>query len=661
MIEQEEKLKAAYALNLCKVSLSQIIAYDDINILKQEYNMIMNNLNIEKIPKDEALLDALRSIMDEITYQLMDAGDAKIVEMEYQSQMKNAIWSAVPNVAVLVGGVSSGAGGTSLKGIGKANAIGAAVNLATVVGIGYMNYRKNKAENSLNYEKEKWQIERNRLSHLNGVKQQFFATTWHLADAYGFPDDYRLNDDQLDAYNQALMDTNLYTRYEKLDYMKSNFKAYPIFWYYIGNTANQIYRNENDTEKKKKYRSNAIMCFDKYHELNKYNLLRSDILTASWALEYLELLDLNAENQPEKAADLIHIAEKYSGGTLDICELCAFAYLRIGYYDDAIRLFRHLVSTHYNTAINTQILSALYIKKIVSNDPRREDYRMEYEELPSMVEDYKDYIMELPSQGNDLSEWEPEWNKGKSAEELLAEEEKKASDKKKENDRRKSKAFNYYREKPICLVYNEDTEKIVEDILAIMQNNYEKIKMGNTGCSICTKNLESYKKEKSDLEKNDYRMIFIGDSDEAKKIYNSTRKAKWDENKYGMRYVTKGNKTVLVVRDLRNWEIDKFVYFAKEARKKYPNEVFPDSDAKTVKYTFLKKVFEDSVDDAASLVGNVIAGVVLSPLLIVGQALETFSNVVQKGVNFSEKKELENLRYRITACLYLDSIGVYVE
>ena len=52
----KEQLKAAYALNLCTVSVSQIIDYNDVNIMEQEYESILNNLNLEQMPKDEALL-----------------------------------------------------------------------------------------------------------------------------------------------------------------------------------------------------------------------------------------------------------------------------------------------------------------------------------------------------------------------------------------------------------------------------------------------------------------------------------------------------------------------------------------------------------------------------------------------------------------------------
>ena len=55
----EEKLKAAYALNLCMVSISQIIDYNDIYILEQEYDAILNNINLEKMPRLDDTTDAL--------------------------------------------------------------------------------------------------------------------------------------------------------------------------------------------------------------------------------------------------------------------------------------------------------------------------------------------------------------------------------------------------------------------------------------------------------------------------------------------------------------------------------------------------------------------------------------------------------------------------
>lgn len=122
-ISDEDKIKAAYALNMCTVSVSQIIDYSDLNILEQEYEAILNNLNLEQIPKDEALLHILKQLLDTITYFRIEDGEKKIIEKEYQQKMKNAIWASVPNFGMIVAG---------------GNPITMAISLASQVGIGYM-------------------------------------------------------------------------------------------------------------------------------------------------------------------------------------------------------------------------------------------------------------------------------------------------------------------------------------------------------------------------------------------------------------------------------------------------------------------------------------------------------------------------------------------
>ncbi len=54
--DDELKRKAAYCLNSCMVSLAHIVDYNDINVVKQEYDAILNNLNLQNYVKDDALL-----------------------------------------------------------------------------------------------------------------------------------------------------------------------------------------------------------------------------------------------------------------------------------------------------------------------------------------------------------------------------------------------------------------------------------------------------------------------------------------------------------------------------------------------------------------------------------------------------------------------------
>lgn len=188
IISEEEKIRAAYALNMCMVSVSQIIDYDDLYILDQEYDGILNNLNLEMMPKDEALLSIIKQLLDTITFFRIQDGDKKLLEQEYQQKMKNAIWNAVPNFSFVIAGGSP----TNI-----------AVSLASQIGIGYMNYRRTKAESAFEYEKQLWKLQRSAMEQFNGLRRELFDTAWRLADTYQFPDEYRLTERQIKQYNEV--------------------------------------------------------------------------------------------------------------------------------------------------------------------------------------------------------------------------------------------------------------------------------------------------------------------------------------------------------------------------------------------------------------------------------------------------------------------------
>lgn len=133
MYTNEEQLKAAYALNLCTVSVAQIIDYNDIGIMDQEYENILNNLNLERIIKSEALRSVFDKIMDTIVSHKIAEGDKKQIDLVYQHKVKNAMWSAVPQLGMI---------------FATSNPIALSLTLASQVGISYMNYRRNKAWSS---------------------------------------------------------------------------------------------------------------------------------------------------------------------------------------------------------------------------------------------------------------------------------------------------------------------------------------------------------------------------------------------------------------------------------------------------------------------------------------------------------------------------------
>lgn len=361
-ISDKEKLMAAYALNLCTVSVSQIVDYGDLVILEQEYEAILNNLNLENFPKDEALLDILKQILDTITFFRIQEGDKKFIDREYQQKMKNAIWSAVPNIGLIVAG---------------GNPITMAISLASQVGIGYMNYRKEKANNQLEYDKQNWQLQRSAIEQFNALRRELFSTAWRLADKYNFKDEYRLTEKQITQYNDILMDNNPFRKYERLCAVKENFEAYPPFWYYLGNAANAVAQEyfEEDKTVYNKYKDLALESFNQYRKVNNLPLLRKDDIAASCALEHIDLLIQDGlETNKEKINELLGIAIKNAGNSWDIIQLCTMNYLRLGNFEEAKKYLRILVTEDYNAPFNAQILSQRYVGEAIEKNDEMFNY-----------------------------------------------------------------------------------------------------------------------------------------------------------------------------------------------------------------------------------------------------------------------------------------------
>ncbi len=377
----EEKMKAAYALNMCTVSVSQIIDYNDLNILEQEYDGILNNLNLEQIPKDDALLHVIKQLLDTITYFRIEDGEKEMIDKEYQQKVKNAIWASAPNFGILVA---------------TGEPITVAVSLISQIGVGFMNYRKNKAEYALDKQRKYWELKKTALEQFNGLRRELFHAAWRLADTYGFPDEYRLSEKQIMQYNKILMDHDEIRKYERLDSIKEYFEAYPPFWYYIGNTANFIARDQRlklSEEVRKEYSRNALSYFEKFENLNKYNILREDAIAASCALEHVDILLEEKKIDSEKINDLLYSALKSSRNSFDTLELCAFAFMKKGDYDEAMPILKKLVNERYNEMVNAQLLSSMYVAK---------NNRANYEILCTRID--SQYLFPFPEAGKNIKD-----------------------------------------------------------------------------------------------------------------------------------------------------------------------------------------------------------------------------------------------------------------
>lgn len=122
--------------------------------------------------------------------------------------MKNAIWSAVPNLSVIVAG----------------NPIAMVLSVATQVGTAYMNYRREKANAGIEKENSEFELQITAMEQFHALQRELFTTAWRLADSYGFKDEWRLTENQIKQYDQVLMDADEYRKYARLEAIAPNLK-----------------------------------------------------------------------------------------------------------------------------------------------------------------------------------------------------------------------------------------------------------------------------------------------------------------------------------------------------------------------------------------------------------------------------------------------------
>ena len=376
---EHDQLKAAYALNLCTVSVSQIVDYKDLNVLEQEYELILNNLNLHNMPKDQALLHILRQILDTVTFFRIYEGDKMMLEKKYQQKIKNAIWNAIPSFALVAFG----------------DPYTFAMSMIASVGMGYMNYRKEKANTLTEREEQEWTLQRSAIEQFNALRRELFDTAWRLSDSYEFDDKYRLTESQISQYNSILMDSIPLRKYERLNSIKDNFEAYPPFWYYLANAAMDVvnvYKNEtafgDNTSAINKYTQLAEQNYQKYLDKD-IDLLRNNYIRSACDLEYaallLDSLPRIEENEKKlrlcKINYLIDDAIKHCGSKLDILQIASIYYLKINKAEEATKHLRKLVIENYNTKTNSQLLSFIYLQETVFDTNKFKPNTLKYKEL----------------------------------------------------------------------------------------------------------------------------------------------------------------------------------------------------------------------------------------------------------------------------------------
>ena len=317
--EEQTKLQVLQSLNLIAVSLTHILTYNDKVVLDQEYNTIINNLNLNNIP-DADIITLLQELMDLLTSSKIQDHDREYIltrfDKNVQAELKNRMRSRVFDTELVL------------------NPYMGILRSVLYTGSFYFNYRTQMDTYDKEKEEGKWAIEAKTMEGLNNFYKKLLKYSWELIRRYKLPDEWRLNENQLRDYTDILKEPDLARRYRKLERIENSFRKFPPYWYYRGQAAQEI--GDNDE---------ALKCFNQFQQINQ-RILRKDPYAASVAM-CKTMLKVEQSDPHMLKSDLDLILANSDDSDWGNILFAALQYARLGDSDTAGKLIlRNLDNGH---------------------------------------------------------------------------------------------------------------------------------------------------------------------------------------------------------------------------------------------------------------------------------------------------------------------------
>ena len=329
----EETLLSALALNYCRNSLVKIQSYNDRIVLDEEYNNIINNIDLSKI-RDEEIIELLEELMDTLSFYKLKEGDEKRLVAKYEKKVADAFYSSFSGV-------------TNIIYVGGGNPYAMAAAAVTQIGGAYANYRNNLVEYREELDDELWKLEKEAIEQLNDIQKRFLRNSWLLMQKREIPDIWRLTDLQLSEYVDILKDEDVSRKLRKLERRTKYFEAYPPYWYYFGLTSLESNRKPE-----------AIQSFNKFEDVHK-GFFREDNVYISVLMNKVVLMD----SGKDKVEVLDYLSKMVNESTRDWRKnlFAALKYAELEHYDEAKELLQINIDNKHQISLHMRLMGEIYI------------------------------------------------------------------------------------------------------------------------------------------------------------------------------------------------------------------------------------------------------------------------------------------------------------
>ncbi len=125
-------------------------------------------------------------------------------------------------------------------------------------------------------------------------------------------------------------------------------------------------------------------------------------------------------------------------------------------------------------------------------------------------------------------------------------------------------------EKPIVIIYSSRSKHGEERAKMLQICIHEHLEKINIGCSIESYPGDEAKRKKNVFERDNFNIIYIGEPSLSKPLYKTIYK--WDFDKLGMKYITRGRESIITVEELEKEQYNVLLEFAKN------QQLYPKND-----------------------------------------------------------------------------------
>jgi hypothetical protein len=236
-ITDTDARNAVMALNHMHSSLNKIVLYNDKIILEEEYDNIINNINLTAID-DREVVNVITYLMDTLTAFKLTEMEKEQFQREYQEKLDNAISGALMGISV------SGATPQAM-----------ALSLVMSAGSAYMDYKQGQKNAKKSLDKGKWELGKGVISELNEIRKDFLLTYWKIMKKYNMPDKWRITEKQFTRFVTILKDNDNNKKYRQLMRMKAEMEVFPNYWYELSLIAHKLGKKNDELKAIIKYES----------------------------------------------------------------------------------------------------------------------------------------------------------------------------------------------------------------------------------------------------------------------------------------------------------------------------------------------------------------------------------------------------------------------